>query len=134
MKFDDILERVGEFGFYQKRLYKIMCISSTTVGCLMMMFVFTTHTPSHRCKIPGYDNDTHLEQNENHRQLINWSIPLPEDTHSVLKYDRCHVIQRDESNVTRLFKCSEWVYDRSVFEETFTSKVSTDDNRVILTF
>lgn len=87
-----------------------------------------------RCKIPGYDNDTYLEQNENHRQLINWSIPLPEDTHSVLKYDRCHVIQRDESNVTRLVKCSEWVYDRSVFEETFTSKVSTDDNRVILTF
>ncbi|XP_062566025.1 organic cation transporter protein-like [Saccostrea cucullata] len=123
MKFDDILVRIGEFGFYQKRLYLILCIPAINVGCYMMMLVYTMHIPAHRCKIPGYENDTYLEQNEKHRQLINITIPLPEDPHSVLRYDRCHVIGR-ENNVTTLRKCNEWVYDTSVFEETFSSKVN----------
>lgn len=48
MKFDDILVRVGEFGFYQKRLYLILCIPAINVGCYMMMLVYTMHTPDHR--------------------------------------------------------------------------------------
>lgn len=48
MKFDDILVKVGEFGFYQKRLYLILCIPAINVGCYMMMLVYTMHTPDHR--------------------------------------------------------------------------------------
>lgn len=123
MKFDDILVRVGEFGFYQKRLYLILCIPAINVGCYMMMLVYTMHTPDHRCKIPGYDNDTFLEQSDYHRQLINMSIPDPDDPDSIYKYDRCHIIQY-KSNVSSQVKCTEWVYDKSVFQETFASKVN----------
>lgn len=75
-----------------------------------------------RCKIPGYDNDTFLEQSDYHRQLINMSIPDPDDPDSIYKYDRCHLIQY-KSNVSSQVKCTEWVYDKSVFQETFASKV-----------
>lgn len=75
-----------------------------------------------RCKIPGYDNDTFLEQSDYHRQLINMSIPDPDDPDSIYKYDRCHLIQY-KSNVSSQVKCTEWVYDKSVFHETFASKV-----------
>lgn len=75
-----------------------------------------------RCKIPGYDNDTFLEQSDYHRQLINMSIPDPDDPDSIYKYDRCHIIQY-KSNVSSQVKCTEWVYDKSVFQETFASKV-----------
>ena len=75
-----------------------------------------------RCKIPGLHNDTFQAQNDWHRQMINQSIPVPEDPTSIHQYDRCHVIQY-ESNTSSLIKCTEWVYDTSVFDETFASKV-----------
>ena len=54
--------------------------------------------------------------------MINQSIPVPEDPTSIHQYDRCHVIQY-KSNTSSLIKCTEWVYDSSVFDETFASKV-----------
>ncbi|XP_078335241.1 organic cation transporter protein-like [Crassostrea virginica] len=123
MKFDDILVRIGEFGFYQRRLYLILCIPAISTGCYMMMLVYTMYTPDHRCKIPGLDNDTFQAQNDWHRQMINQSIPVPEDPTSIHQYDRCHVIQY-KSNTSSLIKCTEWVYDTSVFDETFASKLN----------
>ena len=48
MKFDDVLVELGEFGFYQKRLYLILCIPAISVGCYMMINVFNMHAPDHR--------------------------------------------------------------------------------------
>ncbi|KAK3097630.1 hypothetical protein FSP39_011541 [Pinctada imbricata] len=126
MKFDEVLIQLGEFGFYQKRLYLILCIPAISVGCYMMILVYIMHAPEHRCKIPGYDNDTYEIQNSYHQHLINTTIPPPLDEHSIHKYDRCHIyvnndVNADPTSVTRI-KCTEWVYDTSTFEETFTSK------------
>jgi len=78
-----------------------------------------------RCKIPGLDNDTFEIQSPQHQAYINQTIPLSDDP--TLTYDRCHVY--DVYNATSnygnatLRQCTEWVYDKSVFTETFTSKV-----------
>ena len=53
MKFDDILVRIGEFGFYQRRLYLILCIPAISTGCYMMMLVYTMYTPDHRSVLRG---------------------------------------------------------------------------------
>jgi len=78
-----------------------------------------------------YENDTYAVQNAFHEQLINSSIPPSDDPTKL--YDECHVrsysgrsdvYTGDSGNVTSYFEeCSEWVYDTSVFQETFTSKV-----------
>ncbi|XP_069140758.1 organic cation transporter protein-like [Argopecten irradians] len=129
MKFDDILVHIGEFGFYQKRLYLLLCMPAISVGCYMMMLVIIMATPQHRCQIPGYENDTYALQSEFHRTLVNASIPLADSDEDFL-YDKCHIYtcNNGESaancpiqNRTRT-KCSSWVYDTETFHETFTSK------------
>ncbi|KAJ8314449.1 hypothetical protein KUTeg_006599 [Tegillarca granosa] len=102
MHFEDILRSLGEFGFYQKRLYLLLCIPAISTGCYMMMLVFVMEPPDHRT-IPDSDNSLH-------------------------KYNQCYMYRYnnissvyDGGNRT-LVKCIEWVYDKSVFKETFTSK------------
>jgi len=48
MKFDDILRELGEFGFYQKRLYLLLCIPAISVGSFMMGNIILLYTPEHR--------------------------------------------------------------------------------------
>jgi len=45
MKFDDILVHLGQFGYYQKRLYLLLCLPAVSTGCYMMMLVFVMHAP-----------------------------------------------------------------------------------------
>jgi OCT family organic cation transporter-like MFS transporter 4/5 len=76
-----------------------------------------------RCKIPGYDNDTYEIQSPYHQSIINQSIPLdPKDKKQ--PYDKCHLYQYSNlTNTVKRIKCNEWVYDRSIVLETFTTKV-----------
>lgn len=92
----------------------------------MMMLVFVMEPPDHRCKLPGYSNDTFAVQSSYHQSLINRTIP--DSDNSLHKYNQCYMYRYnnissvyDGGNRT-LVKCIEWVYDKSVFKETFTSK------------
>ena len=67
-----------------------------------------------RCKIPFLENDTYAVQDTSHFDLINQTIPLLEEG----GYDACHVIQNGTKR-----KCSEWVFDQTVFVNTATSQV-----------
>ena len=83
-----------------------------------------------RCKIPGYDNDTWDIHSEEQEELVKRYIP-PSDTYS---YDRCHLYYYTNDSLLHSngdvvlnaseIKCKEWVYDTSVFQTTFTKKVS----------
>lgn len=81
----------------------------------------------HRCKIPGYDNDTYQIQNEHHEEILQRYIPVDESQDG--GYDQCHVYRMEQSfgktrNDSRpTEKCSVWVYDTSLFDETFVTKV-----------
>lgn len=85
---------------------------------------------NYRCKIPGLDNDTYAVKGKWHEELLNRTIPLSDDP--TLTYDQCHIYdtndvpvdENDRPTNASLIKCKEWVYDKSVFYETFTSKVS----------
>ena len=80
-----------------------------------------------RCKIPGLDNDTYKVQSSSHEKLIRQFIPIADgDT-----YDCCKIYTGDDiiyDNLSRPVNasevsCSEWVYDETVFTDTFTKKV-----------
>ncbi|XP_063404776.1 organic cation transporter protein-like [Mytilus trossulus] len=121
MKFDDILKHIGEFGYYQKRLYLLLCLPAISTGCFMMMLIFVMHAPDHRCQIPGFNNDTYKVQNDQHASIVNKTIPPSHD--EIHKYDRCHYYLY-RNNTRYMVKCSEWVYDTNTFHETFTSKMN----------
>ncbi|XP_048727164.2 organic cation transporter protein-like isoform X1 [Ostrea edulis] len=124
MKFDDVLLQLGEFGPYQKRLYFLLCIPAISVGCYMLNLVIILETPHHRCKIPGYDNDTYEIQSSYHQSLINQTIPL-DLKDKKQPYDKCHLYQHSNlTNTVERIKCNEWVYDRSIVLETFTTKAN----------
>ncbi|XP_046573280.1 organic cation transporter protein-like [Haliotis rubra] len=127
MKFDDVLALLGEFGPYQKRLYFLVCLTGICVAFQTLASVFTLTVPAHRCKIPGYDNDTYAVQSSYHRQLINLTIPVSDG-----KYSKCEIYTNRNStilsrgdNLTKR-ECDSWVYDRS----TFVSTIATDLNIV----
>ena len=67
-----------------------------------------------RCKVPGLANDTYAFQNNYHRDLVNSSIPKKSDG----SYEECLVVLNGS-----LERCTEWVYDRSVFTSTVNSQV-----------
>ncbi|KAL4233279.1 hypothetical protein ACF0H5_007963 [Mactra antiquata] len=87
MRFDDVLEEIGGFGYFQKFVFVLSCIPGLFAGFFMLNPVFLLAVPNHRCEIPGYDNDTYKIQNIEHEDLINKYIPTSDD----YDYNRCYV-------------------------------------------
>ncbi|XP_029801401.1 solute carrier family 22 member 1 isoform X2 [Suricata suricatta] len=50
---DDILEQVGEFGWFQKQIFLTLCLLSAAFAPLYVGIVFLAFTPDHRCQSPG---------------------------------------------------------------------------------
>ncbi|XP_071114900.1 organic cation transporter protein-like [Haliotis cracherodii] len=124
MKFDDILERLGEFGPSQRRLYILLslpAIQNAVIG--MVIFVFLFAVPEHRCAIPGLKNDTFQIQNEAHADLINRTIPLVIDNHGDLTQSSCDIYSMSDNasslNLSTITEpCHKWKYDKSVYHST----------------
>ncbi|XP_076077828.1 organic cation transporter protein-like [Mytilus galloprovincialis] len=132
MHFDEILEKIGEFGLYQKFLYTLLCIPGISAGVFMVISVFLLGIPDHRCVIPGYENDTYTIQNDYHQSLVNHYIPKP--TEEKKKYDECSYWAFNSSTVlfdnesrpinASTVKCTKWVYDDAIFASTFSSEMN----------
>lgn len=129
-KFEDVLEEIGGFGVLQKAVFVLTCYPYLLSGFFMLNPVFILGVPEHRCAIPGYDNDTYRIQNENHRRLVNLTIPLSDVEGR--EYDRCFIyesetLDTERSSFTNVTKnkvvCHKWVYDKSVYENTFVAQV-----------
>ncbi|KAK7491559.1 hypothetical protein BaRGS_00017198 [Batillaria attramentaria] len=128
LKFDEVLKEVGEFGLYQKRLLFLVCL---TGGCVIMQNlspVITMKSPKHRCKIPGYANDTYEIQSPAHEFLVNMTIPVSSDG----SYEQCDMydvtyldgdLLLSNTSKSKTVGCAEWVYDRSAFTETLVSEL-----------
>ncbi|XP_055954755.1 organic cation transporter protein-like [Patella vulgata] len=136
MFYDDVLKLVGEFGRYQKILSIPVCIQPLTSALMVLVTIFSLAIPPHRCKLPGYENDTFHQQNNYHGYLINQSIPqssscLLRNT-TVDKYGNMTSVE---------YKCGSWVYDTSTFISTLVTEfnmVCDDDilrnNAIMTTF
>lgn len=121
MTFDKILVDIGEFGPFQKRIYALVCLPSLILAALLVVQVFLLGTPEHRCKIPGYDNDTFESQGTSHDLYIKSWIPVDEAG----KFDKCYIYTSNHTahNLTNKEKCTAWVYAEDVYKETFTKKL-----------
>ncbi|XP_060072912.1 organic cation transporter protein-like [Ylistrum balloti] len=122
-KFEQVLGTIGEFGLYQKGVFLLLCLTYVIADFHLLISVFLLGTPNHRCAIPGYPNDTYAIQSSYHEDLVNRHVPTSTD--ETLKYVQCNLYDRSydgDDNSTDLKACSSWVYDKSVFINTFTSE------------
>ncbi|XP_048258453.1 organic cation transporter protein-like [Haliotis rufescens] len=131
--FDEILTQVGEFGTYQKRLLFLIFLPSAMTAFLTLSGVFTLYIPPHRCAVPGLSNDTYAIQGDNHRRLVNLTIPIKDGA-----YSKCDVYTDDVTDLAKRAdnssqsQCGEWVYDKSMFTSTITEDLNlVCDNKVM---
>nr|XP_022328779.1 organic cation transporter protein-like [Crassostrea virginica] len=113
MEYDHLIKRLGSFGNYQKRLYLVLFLPIIFNSFSSPVTNFLLGDQQHRCKVPGLANDTYAFQNNYHRDLVNSSIPKKSDG----SYEECLVVLNGS-----LERCTEWVYDRSVFTSTVNSQ------------
>ncbi|KAB1275131.1 Solute carrier family 22 member 1 [Camelus dromedarius] len=50
---DDVLEQVGEFGWFQKQIFLILCLISAAFAPIYVGIVFLAFIPDHHCWSPG---------------------------------------------------------------------------------
>ncbi|XP_046583355.1 organic cation transporter protein-like [Haliotis rubra] len=117
MKFDTILDHLGEFGAYQKRLYLLVCLSAISIAFQTLLPVFYLALPDFRCAVPGLDNDSYTSQGSSHDVIINGTIPWERDDDGVSTLSECNVYTNlTAGNQTR--ECKSWVYDKATFTST----------------
>ncbi|OWF37560.1 Organic cation transporter protein [Mizuhopecten yessoensis] len=131
MQLDEVLEKIGQFGRYQKIIFVLICIPGISCGIVMTLAVILLGVPNHRCSIPGYENDTYSIQDSVHQDYVSRYIP-PSTKDTSLIYDGCQLYSYNSSSTTfdnsshpinaSLVTCASWVYDDSEFYETFVSK------------
>jgi hypothetical protein len=103
---ENVLRRCGDFGRYQLIHYiflNLICIGS---GINAFYYVFAVAEPSFRCRLPSNiwpDKDQFEFINGTHRLLVDTWISLT---------SKCDGINGS--------KCTDFVYDQSVFGTTFT--------------
>ncbi|XP_052811967.1 organic cation transporter protein-like [Mya arenaria] len=131
MRFDDVLDEIGGFGRYQKWVFFLTLGPNLLAGFIMLNPVFLLGIPEHRCAIPNCENDTFEVQSPTHQESIDEYIPLSNT--KGLKYDRCNILL-PSGNISMTTEgallpndslreaCSKWVYDLSVFTDTFASE------------
>ncbi|XP_070567474.1 organic cation transporter protein-like [Ptychodera flava] len=137
LKFDDVLEYLGEFGPYQKRLYFLVCLMAICPAMHAFAQVFLAAETDHWCNTPElehyYENCTDYAANDICTEIIkNFSIPLEDETDACgdsLVYSNCYRYDitdidfypgKDITKYTNTtIKCDHgWRYDRSQYKST----------------
>ncbi|XP_033106796.1 organic cation transporter protein-like [Anneissia japonica] len=134
MKFDEILQYLGEFGFYQKKIYFILCFMGTTTMFHMVAQVFLAPSIDHWCKAPQLDQQNcSLWQgiDEETCNALKYNATIPEDDSGTILREnqcrRCNVTysefdvhtERCQLSDQNLQECGDgWEYDHSQYKAT----------------
>ncbi|XP_076438007.1 organic cation transporter protein-like [Babylonia areolata] len=127
-RMEDLYQYLGEWGSFQTRVFVLLFLPIMSKGLQTMLAVIIFHVPRHRCQIPGWQGDTYAIQNEEHRLVVNQTIPMEHSDDS--SYSQCSIFTRgNHSTVTnhseesrQLQDCHAWVYDTSVVETSVISQ------------
>ncbi|XP_039278061.1 LOW QUALITY PROTEIN: organic cation transporter protein [Nilaparvata lugens] len=109
MAYDDVLEHLGEFGRYQKRIYFLLCLPAISCAFHKLVGVFIQARVPYRCKLswePSTSNYGFLRNN------MSTYYPMDQLTHT---FSGCRVIDLTSNSTS---ECDSWVYDRTNYEST----------------
>jgi len=57
LNYDEVLDYIGQFGKYQRRIFFLLWLVSAAGGLAVVVFAFTGLKPNYRCKVPDCDGD-----------------------------------------------------------------------------
>lgn len=125
MTFEEILEEAGGFGPYQKSLVVGFFIPCFTVfPWFSMHVIFITNIPEHWCYVPVIANSNLSLATQ--KKLIR---PASHPRCSMYDVDYARILRTHRSSTgpnTPIKRCTEgWVYDKTSYESTATTKVSS---------
>lgn len=113
-KLETVLDEINSFGKYQIINFILLCLPVFLTAIHGMAYVFTTGSPTFRCKIPECDGDNHIYDNSG----LKYSIPFENNEPSqCFRYGNVESNQnrtaecvRDYFNVSNIIKCSEFLF------------------------
>ncbi|XP_025192491.1 organic cation transporter protein [Melanaphis sacchari] len=120
MTYDDLLEKMGNFGKYQKRIYFFLCLPAISCALHKLAGVFILAKTDHRCQLPGeLDNASYVLP----PNIMNMSYPFDyklEHFSSCKIYDTNFTEAYYSSNmpVNHSINCHRWIYDRETYQNT----------------
>ena len=132
LDFDTILENyVGGGGKWQWRKLFWLAPAHIAYSIPILLHLFTAYAPSHRCFVQGCDSELNPDF---HASFLNFSTPTDHASSTFLRdaedYDPCRTyVQKSSGCHPRAFNphlvqtCSKFVYDRSEFSATLTTKL-----------
>ncbi|XP_065787089.1 solute carrier family 22 member 2 isoform X2 [Muntiacus reevesi] len=82
---DDILEHIGEFNFFQKQTFFLLCLISVAFTPIYVGIVFLGFTPDHRCRSPGVA-ELSRRCGWSLAEELNYSVPGPGPEGQCLRY------------------------------------------------
>ncbi|CAI9173739.1 unnamed protein product [Rangifer tarandus platyrhynchus] len=82
---DDILKHIGEFNFFQKQTFLLLCLISVTFTPIYVGIVFLGFTPDHRCRSPGVA-ELSRRCGWSLAEELNYTVPGPGPEGQCLRY------------------------------------------------
>ncbi len=138
--FDHVLDHyVGATGLWQWRQYALVLLQTFASMLPFMVHIFSAYTPEHRCRVDICEEEDHGGSTdvEVEPAWTKFAIPPNEEKVSFLKEDqemsRCKMFMTVEGaeecipqsfhNETKVPCPDGYVYDRSIFQETITTRL-----------
>ncbi|XP_051875827.1 solute carrier family 22 member 4-like [Pristis pectinata] len=122
--YDEATAFLGEWGFYQKRIFFLLSIGIIPNGYVGLSMVFLADTPQHHCRLSNSSNITFAEAS-----LLNLSLLLPLETEGDKQvYSKCtrfkSQVQDGFSDTTQeTERCVDgWVYSKDRYVSTIVSE------------
>ncbi len=86
MDYDELLQKIGEFGRYQKQMYFLVCLVGLPAAFYNLNIVFVAAEPDFWCFVPDAD---HLRGNLTHAEWLKLTTDERRDEDDELVHDGC---------------------------------------------
>lgn len=112
------LEKIGEFGKYQRQMFLMLSLPTVIVSMQKLAWVFLGAMVDHRCLLPGeLDNATFILDDSIKNSSIPWDTDRDPHGYSQCKmYSGVNIDDLEQPNKTGAIECNHWVYDRSEYQ------------------
>ncbi|CAD7084046.1 unnamed protein product [Hermetia illucens] len=122
MGYDDIIEHLGGFGPYQKRIFFLVCLPAIPCAFHRLAGVFLLAKPAYRCLLP-FENANITTYND--LPISAWNVSYPVDP-GTSKWSTCQYLDANYTEdylhggvpANHSIRCNKWVYDKSRYEST----------------
>lgn len=122
MAYDDILEMLGQFGRYQRRIFLLLCLPAISCALHKLSGVFLQAKVAHRCRMPQEaDNSSYWAVNDSLSSMIYPWDPLHQSRSTCLMYKANYTDSYFQAGVPAngTVHCDDgWIYDSSNYEST----------------